>query len=153
MTVTAAASIQQQQHFWSLFLYDALPTLFSFANLGGVLEELNNQFGKIFRHICRRLSGGSQGDFFTFDRCMKPVAGTLTDLYKNYTNDRSCNYKTILSSTTHKTIVLCVKTTCKVWRFLFWFPKSADSMEKSLNIFRHEYLGIFGIFANNSAFF
>ena len=37
--------------------------------------------------------------------------------------------------------------------FLFWFPKSADSMEKSLNIFRREYLGIFGIFANNSAFF
>ena len=41
---------------------------------------------------------------------MKPVAGTLTDLNKNYTNDRSCNYKTILSSTTHKTIVLYVKT-------------------------------------------
>ena len=89
----------------SLLLNDAPPAYFSFANLAGVLDELNNQFGKIFRHICCRLSGGSQGDFFAFDGCMKPVAGTLTDLNKNYTNDRSCNYKTFLSSTECKTIV------------------------------------------------
>ena len=89
----------------SLLLNDAPPAYFSFANLAGVLDELNNQFGKIFRHIRCRFCGGSQGDFFAFDGCMKPVAGTVTDLNKNYTKDRSGNYKTFPRSTALKTIV------------------------------------------------
>ena len=50
----AAASIQHSSDKVALTAAALEATNFSFANLGGVLEELNNQFGKIFRRICRR---------------------------------------------------------------------------------------------------
>ena len=56
---------------------------------------------------------------------MEPVAGTVTDLNKNYTKGRSCNYKTFPRSTARKTVALCPKTTYKVQDFLFTFWDSA----------------------------
>ena len=73
----------------------------------------SNYIGKRPEHVFTKVRN--------LECCFKAMAVTITDLNKNYTKGRSCNYKTFPRSTARKTVALCPKTTYKVQEFLFTF--------------------------------